>query len=103
LCGELEGTTRKREPWQDMLPSLVDQLRQMLDRLERTILHNDEAQVEATRRQLERLSTALAPDRKPQDRVYSVFSWIFGQGWDLIPRLARDLDISFDRQQEIEL
>jgi bacillithiol biosynthesis cysteine-adding enzyme BshC len=103
LRGELESTTRKPEPWQEMLPNLTEQLQQILDRLERAILHNDEAQVEATRRQLIRLCTALAPSRKPQDRVYTVFSWVFAYGWELIPRLLREITLDYDKVQEVEL
>jgi bacillithiol biosynthesis cysteine-adding enzyme BshC len=87
----------------EMAKGLNEHLRDGLDRLERRILRSDQAQTETVRRQIVRLSTALMPDRKPQERIYSVFSFLFEQGWELIPRLMNSLDVQASDTQEIEL
>ena len=74
-----------------------------LDRIERSVLAADKAQVDAVKRQVARLCNALAPFRKPQERVYTVFSFLFEQGWDLIPRLIAGLDITSFQLNEVEL
>jgi hypothetical protein len=43
------------------------------------------------------------PFRKPQERVYTVFAFLFEYGWDLIPRLLQALDIESFRTHEVEL
>jgi bacillithiol biosynthesis cysteine-adding enzyme BshC len=72
-------------------------------RLERALLQADEAQVDAARKQVERLCVSLAPDRKPQERVYTIFSWLFAYGPELVPRLVDRLDTDRFDLQEVEL
>jgi len=79
------------------------QMEQALAHLERGLLRVDEARTAALRGQLLRLSTELVPERKPQERYYTVFSWLFQHGWGLIPRLAESLDYRDFSLQEIEL
>ena len=67
------------------------------------MLRGDQAQTDAIRKQVERLSAALAPWRKPQERVYTVFSFLFEHGWDLTSRLLRRLDIDSFSMNEVEL
>lgn len=74
-----------------------------LDRLEQTIVRADETQAEATRKQVMRLCAALAPRRKAQERVYTIFSFVFEHGWSLVPRLVRELDITSSSMREVEL
>jgi bacillithiol biosynthesis cysteine-adding enzyme BshC len=74
-----------------------------LERLKRSILMRDEAHVEATRRQVGRLCNVMAPWRKPQERVYTVFSFLFEQGWGLVARLLEKLEVESFAIQEIEL
>lgn len=74
-----------------------------LDRLEKSLLRADESQTETVRKQVERVTTALMPERKPQERHYSVFSFLFEHGWELIPRLSAALDAGVHTMQEIEL
>lgn len=74
-----------------------------LDRLLRALRRADTARVDTARQQIERLATALMPLRKPQERVLCVFSFLFEHGWDLIPRLAREIDPHRHDGQEIEL
>ena len=45
----------------------------------------------------------FAPDRKPQERVYSVFSFLFEHGWGLVDRLGAALDSESFTMNEIEL
>ena len=74
-----------------------------LDRIERAILNADETKYEATRKQLRRVCNSLAPNRKPQERVYNVFSYLFEYGWGLVPRLLDELDIDSFELTEVEL
>jgi bacillithiol synthase len=86
-----------------MAGSFLEQTRQNLDRLELTAAHEDTRQVETVRQQVQRLCTALAPERKPQERIYSIFSFLFEHGWDLIPRLLEAVDHQRRDAQEVEL
>ncbi len=79
------------------------QVRQGLDYLERSLLRADETRTTTVRSQLARLSTELTPGRKPQERHYTVFSWLFQYGWELVPRLAAALDHDDFSLQEVEL
>lgn len=83
--------------------SLRDRIGNELDRFERSVLRADDARVEAARARLVRLCNALAPFRRPQERVYSVFSFLFEHGWDLVPRISGSLDIESFTMNEIEL
>lgn len=78
-------------------------VRQGLDHLERQLLRADENRTETVRNQLARLATELAPERKPQERYYTLFSWLFQHGWDLVPRLADALDHRDFSLHEVEL
>lgn len=83
--------------------NFLDQTRQNLERLELAAARDDERQLQAVRQQVERLCVSLAPARKPQERVYSIFSFLFEHGWDLIPKLIQELDPQRFDLQEIEL
>lgn len=74
-----------------------------LDRIERTILQADTSKSEAARKQLERLCNSLAPLRKPQERVYTIFSFLFEHGPELIGRLLDETDVESFEINEIEL
>lgn len=78
-------------------------VRQGLEHLERNLLRADASRTEAVRGQVARLVTELAPERKPQERYYTLFSWLFQQGWGLVPRLAQALDHEDFSLQEVEL
>ncbi|HPO15567.1 MAG TPA: bacillithiol biosynthesis cysteine-adding enzyme BshC [Candidatus Hydrogenedentes bacterium] len=94
---------RLKDQTESMTKSASEQITAALDRLERAILRADETQNEATRKQVHRLIAALAPDRKPQERHYTVFSFLFEHGWELIPRLLDSINIDSFQIQEIEL
>lgn len=87
----------------DLSEKFVTQTHAGLDRLERRVLQGDTARTETIRKQITRLCTALMPDRKPQERVYSVFSFLFEHGPELIPKLMQTLDIETPGVREIEL
>jgi bacillithiol biosynthesis cysteine-adding enzyme BshC len=87
----------------DMAKSASEQSAALLERLERAVLRSDAAQTEAVRKQVQRLQTALAPDRGFQERHYCAFSFVFEQGWDFVPRLLKLLDSTRFETQEVEL
>ena len=74
-----------------------------LDRIEHGILRADQARVDAVRKQVDRLCTTLHPWRTPQERVYTVISFLFAHGWALIPRLMDALDVEQFGMNEVEL
>ncbi|NIA14579.1 MAG: bacillithiol biosynthesis cysteine-adding enzyme BshC [Nitrospiraceae bacterium] len=86
-----------------MSANLSRRLGRELDRLERTIMRGTEDQAAAVRQQVARLCTSLCPNRKPQERVYNVLSFLFEHGWDLVPRLIEELDIDSFETKEITL
>lgn len=98
-----EGLEKDAPTAAAMARSLVDDVGTKLDRIERAILASDGVKNEATRKQLQRLCNSLAPNRKPQERVYTIFSYLFEHGWDLIPRLLEELDIDSFQMTEVEL
>jgi bacillithiol biosynthesis cysteine-adding enzyme BshC len=82
---------------------LVSGLERELHALERAIVRQDEAKVEGVRNQVRRVCATLAPFRKPQERVYTVFSFVFQQGWGLTPRLSGAIDPEHFGMHEVEL
>ncbi len=74
-----------------------------LDRIERTILDGDTAKRSAVEKQIERLQNSLVPLGKPQERVFNIFSFLFEHGWELVPRIVRELDVESFAMNTIEL
>lgn len=74
-----------------------------LNRIERRLARADEERVRTVEAQVARLQDALAPFRKPQERVYSVVSFLFAHGWELVPNLLQTLDVESFAMQEVEL
>lgn len=87
----------------DMAERLVRETAESLDRIERALLRMDKVQAEAIEKQVARLCHTLAPWRKPQERVYTIFSFLFQHGWDLVPRLLKTLDVESFSMNEVEL
>lgn len=103
---EIEGALERLERdmnMGDMTGQLRERIGLELDRYERGLLRADESALQATTQQLNRLCNSLAPGRKPQERFYTVFSFLFRQGWELIDRLMNDLDIVEFSMNEVEL
>ncbi len=74
-----------------------------LDRLENSVARADQARVDAVANQVKRLKTELMPLGKPQERVINIFSYLFEHGWDLIPRIVREINVDHFSLKEIEL
>lgn len=115
-----DGFTRLREPVEAALAGFASGLKagpnalamaeslrarvgEDLDRIERTILLSDRAQAEAVERQVARLCNSLMPWRKPQERVYTVYSFLFEQGPGLIQRFIDEFDVESFRMNEVVL
>jgi len=99
----VEGLEKDAPTAAAMAKSLREDVGSKLDRIERAILNSDDSKTDTTRKQLRRLCNSLAPLRKPQERVYNIFSYLFEYGWGLIPRLIDELDIESFERMEIEL
>lgn len=87
----------------DMAGHLRNQLAGRMDRLEWVIARGDEAHRRAVRERVLRVTNELAPGRKPQERVYSVFSYLFDQGWPLVGRLLDEVRLDRPTVQEVQL
>ncbi|MEK7794465.1 MAG: bacillithiol biosynthesis cysteine-adding enzyme BshC [Candidatus Hydrogenedentota bacterium] len=98
-----EGLRAKDPTTADMAERLREEARAQLDRIERSIVRGDAAKNGAVFEQAQRLVNSLMPDRGPQERVYTIFSFLFEYGWDLIPRLIESIDPIRSGLQEIEL
>lgn len=86
-----------------MLPALQAELDRGFARIDRALLMADESKHTTVRQQVQRLANSLAPQRKPQERVLSIFSFLFEHGPALIGRLLNDIDPEAKQMQEIEL
>jgi len=86
-----------------MAAKFHDGLNRRLDQIERVLMRSEEAQLESVRSQIGRLINALAPNRKPQERMMCVYSYLGEHGWGLIDTLHENLDIESFELNEIEL
>lgn len=103
LAAAVLGVKKIDKQSADAVRAAGEQISGTLDRLEKALLRADAGQAETVRKQVERLCTAFAPDRKPQERVYSIFSFLCEHGWGLIGRLSDVMDIEGFTMNEIEL
>ncbi len=103
LESDLDGLGKKGRGASDLARQFSAQVTQSMEHLERNLLRADETRTATVRNQITRLSTELAPERKPQERYYTLFSWLFQYGWDLIPTLHERLDLENMGVQEVEL
>lgn len=74
-----------------------------LEKLERAALYADEENRGRVEAHLARLRNALYPLGKPQERVFTVFSFLFREGFGLIDRMLNELDCTKSDLQEMEL
>ncbi|MCL4215484.1 MAG: bacillithiol biosynthesis cysteine-adding enzyme BshC, partial [Candidatus Hydrogenedentes bacterium] len=86
-----------------MFDALERHAERQLDRIARALAHRNADKATAAARRMDRLQHMYAPWRKPQERVYTVFSFLFDYGWDLIPRLSRELDVNTFEMNEVVL
>lgn len=98
-----QGFADQQGPPTDMAQAIERNALDYLDRMNRTLLRMDEERRTTVRRRIARLQGALAPHRKPQERVYCVLSYLFEHGWQLVPWLMAGLDVENFGLQEIEL
>ncbi len=103
LSDDFKGLGKTGRGATDLADQFSASVRQSLEHLERNLLRADANRTATVHNQLTRLSTELAPERKPQERYYTLFSWLFQYGWDLIPRIIRELDAADQDVQEVEL
>ncbi|HOZ49446.1 MAG TPA: bacillithiol biosynthesis cysteine-adding enzyme BshC [Candidatus Hydrogenedentes bacterium] len=90
-------------PAAEMADRLIQRVRDGLDRIEQSTLEADAVQADAVTEQVRRVCDALAPFGKPQERVYTVFSFLFEHGFSLIGRLAEELDVESFQGNEVVL
>lgn len=74
-----------------------------LDNLERQFLHADTQQRQAVEARIKRLRNTVAPLNRPQERVLSIFSFLFEHGLPLIQQMMDSLDAKKFTPQEMEL
>ncbi len=86
-----------------MLPALQAELDRGFTRIERALLMADETKHTTARQQVQRLANSLVPHRKPQERTFTVFSYLFEHGPGLIGRLMNEINPEANDVQEIEL
>ena len=86
-----------------MAANLHTEINRKLDRLERVILHIDTEKSDTVRRHIQRLYTQLNPNKKPQERVYTVYSFLFNHGWGLMDTLMQEIEIESFNINEVEL
>lgn len=107
VLSELDELAKALEPTAataaQMVPALQGELERGFARIERALLVADEAKHTTTRQQVQRLANSLAPHRKPQERVFTIFSFLFEHGPGLIGRLMNEIDPEANGVQEIEL
>jgi bacillithiol biosynthesis cysteine-adding enzyme BshC len=90
-------------PAGDMANKLHRSLCTRLDHLEWVIARGDDERRKAVRDRVTRITNWVAPWRKPQERVYSIVSFLFDQGWPFIDRLDDALDVETQTLQEVQL
>ena len=86
-----------------MFDAMERHAERQLDRIARALAHRNAEKTAAATARIDHLQNVYAPWRKPQERVYTVFSFLFDYGWDLIPRLSRELDVSTFEMNEVVL
>jgi uncharacterized protein YllA (UPF0747 family) len=104
--GEMDRLRRQLgagSPAAAAIEAMVSELDRGFARVEHTLLREVAGKDAAVRQQVQRLCNSLLPLRKPQERVFTVFSFLFEHGPDLIGRLLAGLDVESFRMNEIEL
>jgi bacillithiol biosynthesis cysteine-adding enzyme BshC len=100
---ELTAALRALKGLQDVADGFATRCDGTLNWLRDAVLHADAGEVETIGRQLDRVCTALAPGRLPQERVYTICTFLFEHGWGLTDRMLQDLEVTDFGVQEIEL
>lgn len=87
----------------EMLEAVAGRVEGEFERIQGTLVRRDAERVATVQAQARRLQQALMPWRKPQERVYTVFSFLFEHGWELIERLLNEIDTESFQLNEVEL
>lgn len=87
----------------DMATTLAADVERKLDRLESVILQSDTTKTDTVTKHVERLRECLAPRRKPQERMHTVFAYLFEHGWGLMDTLLQEIEIESFDLNEVEL
>jgi bacillithiol biosynthesis cysteine-adding enzyme BshC len=98
-----EGLAKVSATAASRVDAMKGELERGFGRVEQAILREDTQKDAATRQHVQRLCNSLRPLRKSQERVFTVFSFLFEQGPDLIQRLLAELDVESFGMNEIEL
>ena len=100
----LEASLRgEHPPAGDMADALLRSASRYLDRIEGEVLRADKRQVDTVEEHIAKLQNCFQPWRRPQERVYTVFSFLFSHGFPLIQRLLAEMEIGSNQINEIEL
>lgn len=86
-----------------MASNLAEDLTRKLERLENLILQADTQKLETVRGHVTRLCESLTPERKPQERMHTIFAYLFEHGWGLMDVLDREIDIDSFTMNKVEL
>jgi uncharacterized protein YllA (UPF0747 family) len=70
---------------------------------ERTVLLADEKRTDTARQRARRMINTISPGGQPQERMISVFSFLFEYGWDLVPHLISNIDPTYPNLAEMRL
>jgi bacillithiol biosynthesis cysteine-adding enzyme BshC len=103
VTGLRKAVAARKPGFDRQLAAFEERMAAELQRIERSLLMDDVERVETVRSQIDRLCTSLMPDKKPQERVYCVLSFLFEYGWELVPRLMREIDVESFKLNVIEL
>ena len=71
--------------------------------IERTLLHEADGRDATVKQQVQRLCNTYQPLRKPQERVFTVFTYLLEHGWGLLPRMIEEFDARCFDVQEMTL
>ncbi|MFO7974465.1 MAG: bacillithiol biosynthesis cysteine-adding enzyme BshC [Candidatus Hydrogenedentota bacterium] len=100
----LEAGLKETDPVaSEMVEAVEERFSMEFERIRDTLSRRNDKQVETVQKQLARLQNALMPWRKPQERVYTIFSFLFEHGWGLVTRLFNEIDIESFQTHEVEL
>ncbi len=95
-CDDLHGVVRASRQFER-------RTRMNVERFKRRLLYADTEKRRTAEARVERLRALMTPRHMPQERVLSVFSFIFEHGWPLITRMQQVLEPDTVELQEMEL
>lgn len=87
---------------QKAVDSFISHTRFRLEKLEGALLYADHEKRAAAEARLSRLRNILVPLGTPQERVFSVFTFLFRDGWPFMGRMLEELDWTRRGLQEME-